>query len=106
MNKLIETGCDVMVKNRSGSPAIFYVFFNEDLEIVKHMVENKKVDINYKNTNSTTSFHIASIFNKNLDVLKYLSEKKVDPYALNSRGNTILHLASEYNENLEVKKNF
>ncbi|MGL9762250.1 MAG: ankyrin repeat domain-containing protein [Wolbachia sp.] len=77
--------------------------FSGRLDIVKHLIADKKADVDARGSDDKTALHLAAS-NGHLDTVKYfVDEKNVDVNQLNNDGNTALHLAAE-NGNTEIVK--
>jgi len=48
---------------------------NENLEIIKYLVENYNMDIKFKNNNDQDCLELACIKNINVKIINYISEK-------------------------------
>src|SRR5438552_3723465 len=57
----------------------------ENIEIVRYLIEEQKIDINYKNNKSRNCFQVAYKYNDNIKIIKYfIEEQKMDITMLNS----------------------
>jgi hypothetical protein len=78
---------------------------NTNLEIIKYLVENQKMNINHTNNNGDNCLTMACWGNINLEIIKYLIEnQKMDINYTNKSGNNCLTLACSENTNLEIIK--
>jgi len=91
----------------SSSPGVHYLytacFYNKELSVIKYLIEDLKIDINYSDTagNYLTS---ASSNNKNLKIIKYLAEEcKLDPNICDQSGRDCFLNACN-NKNPEIVK--
>lgn len=79
--KLLEQyNCDKQIKDRSGKNGLFFAVLNENIEIIKYVVENKW----YKSLLDTdvegTNFFVCALRNNtNLEIIKYLTNLNVSP---------------------------
>ncbi|MGL9732334.1 MAG: ankyrin repeat domain-containing protein [Wolbachia sp.] len=77
--------------------------FSGRLDIVKHLIADKKANVDARGSDDKTALHLAAS-NGHLDTVKYfVDEKNVDVNQPNNDGNTALHLAAE-NGNTEIVK--
>ena len=81
---------------------MYWAAYYGDIDTVKCIVEDFKVDPNDKDNIGYTPLHEAS-FSGHLNVVKYFIDYGVNPAIKNEDGKTPLHLAS-YNGKLEIVK--
>ncbi len=68
---------------------------NHEINIIKHLIENYKIDIKYKNNEGSNCLHMACLYNDNIEIIKYLIEiSLMDPNQTDDEGNNCLILAS------------
>lgn len=98
--------CDLNQENIDKStPVALACRYNQKLEIIKYLVEEKKFDLTQQNRYGFTSFTHACKCNQNLEVIKYLiEERKFNLKQTDGNGNTSLMHACANNQNLEVIK--
>ena len=72
---LIENKADVYSKNKFETTPLFYCFGNENLEIVKFLIEKYNINLNMKNKIGNNPIHFNVNSNKNIKVLKYMVEE-------------------------------
>jgi len=79
--------------------------FSGRLDIVKHLIADKKADVDARGSDDKTALHLAAMNNK-LEMVKYLVENgKANVDARDSCNNTALHLAAS-NGHLDTVKYF
>lgn len=89
----------VFISWRLGKRSLEIVVENDEIQILKELVEKDKNLINFKNINRQNLLHLASdrdFFQnkKNNSVIEYLLEKKINPNSQDIVGNTPLHIAT------------
>ncbi len=79
--------------------------YNSNLEVIKNIVENYKVNLNHVNKNGDNCLYIACAFNKNLEIVKYLFEK-MDMSTTNEPSNfhPIYLKSACFNPNIDIIK--
>jgi len=82
---------------KSGYPLLFQAIESDKSDIVKYLVDEKKVFLQWKVPGGFTPLHRA-VFKNKLDIVKYLVQKGANKEAKDDRGWTPLHTA--------VKKDF
>ena len=71
------------------------------LELIKYLV-GKNADVNLKDNNGNTSFHVACGKNANIETIKYLVENKSEINLKNKDGNTPLYMTIHNNAYIET----
>jgi|GEM_PF-5836038 len=79
--------------NPQGETALHLAAEKGDLATIKHLLKNKRVDVNIQDRNGNTALHRATANGHREVVLALLSNEKVDPGLKNAQGDTALHLA-------------
>jgi hypothetical protein len=78
---------------------------NTNLEIIKYLIENQKMNINHTNNNGNNCLTLACRENTNLEIIRYLIEdQKMDINHTSNYGNNCLTIACWRNTNLEIIK--
>lgn len=84
----------VYEQNAHGDNCLIIAIKSGNLEIVKYIIENSSIDINY--TAKEGSALLASVKNSNNQILDYLlSRKDIDLYTKNGKGENIYHIAAQ-----------
>lgn len=99
---LTEKGLSLNEKLKSDNTLLHNAVKNEKLELVKELI-NLKLDVNAKNNENVTPLHLASMMNKNTDIIKFLLSVGADKNSKTIMGETAYKLASE-NEVFKKKK--
>lgn len=74
------------------------------MKVIKYLIEERKVDINIKDTNGWNALMFACAFNQNLEVVKYLVEQRIYMNLLDVKKRNCLQLACSSNQNVKVIK--
>jgi hypothetical protein len=76
---------------------------NTNLEIIKYLIEDLKMDVNHMDKNKNNCLTLACRGNTNLEIIKYLIENlKMNINHTTKYGNNCLTLACRENTNLEI----
>ena len=80
---------------------IHYACWGNNLDIVKYLVEERNVDINYIDRDGWYPIHSAC---NSLDLIEYLVEKGADINCRGYKGNHLIHLVcnDKYDESIEI----
>ncbi|BAP00269.1 ankyrin repeat domain-containing protein [Wolbachia endosymbiont of Cimex lectularius] len=70
--------------------------FSGRLDIVKHLIADKKADVDARGSDDKTALHLAAMNNK-LEIVKVLLNAKADPLLKNKNGKTPRDLATDEN---------
>jgi hypothetical protein len=77
--------------------------FNSNLEIIKYLIENQKMNINHTDIYGNNCLTMACLKNTNLEIIRYLIEgQKMNINHANNNRNNCLTLACWGNTNLEI----
>jgi len=105
-----EHGTDINAKNEFGETILFNACFEGDLDIVKYLVEEKKLDIDVKDKNGLSPLFSAVItaccFNEKIDIVKYLVEHGADINTKSNKGETVLFFCFYNGGFIELVKYF
>ncbi len=89
---LIRKGADPTIANREGNtPFHLAAFRGKEIETIKLILENERVDINSRDFSGMTALHYA-IWASNVITVRYLLKKGADPNAVKKNGATLFHL--------------
>ncbi len=85
---------------------LFAACFSNNINVIKCLVEECKMDLNALNESSHTCLMVACMTNHpDNNVIKYLiKEKQMDPMVTNNLGYTCLFFACMFNQNVEIIK--
>jgi E3 ubiquitin-protein ligase mind-bomb len=82
--KMILEKSDIKAQTNYGDTALHLAISNESTSAIEELLKHKDVDVNVKNNNSLTAFHLASHWKSIPDKLfKIISEKSRDVYVQN-----------------------
>ena len=98
---LIIHGANINAKDNNGNYVIHYASNSDLLQIVKYLIENRKVDLNTKGYFERTPLHKACE-NGYLPIVDYLISKGANIEAKDKEGKTPLHYACSNNHSLIV----
>lgn len=73
-----ELGADFEILDDEQQTAIFYAVKRSDLELIKYLVEEIKVDLNHREYQNRTALYLAA-FEGYLDIVDYLIKKGANP---------------------------
>jgi ankyrin repeat protein len=77
---------------------------NKSLNVIKYLIEELKMDINYTNSNNDNCLRYSCLNNDNIEIIKYLIEEcKMDAFFVNKNGCDCLKLACS-NNSVEIVK--
>jgi ankyrin repeat protein/predicted DNA-binding WGR domain protein len=99
---LITAGADVNSTNMWKISPLEVAMLKNHFGIVKHLLNNSKVDVNMKFDKANTLLHhsFKGITHKSISEIEYLlKEKKADPNIQNLEGKSTMHLLAEYDYN-------
>ena len=94
---------DISKKQKDGSTLLHLAVNNQNLDLIKQVVNLKVADINAKNNDGNTALLLAAMKAKNDVILKYLLSIGADKSATTTFGETAYDLALE-NEILNENK--
>ena len=100
---LKSKGLDISKKQKEGSTLLHLAVNNQNLDLIKQVVNLKVADINAKNNDGNTALLLAAMKAKNDVILKYLLSIGADKSATTTFGETAYDLALE-NEILNENK--
>jgi serine/threonine-protein phosphatase 6 regulatory ankyrin repeat subunit A/serine/threonine-protein phosphatase 6 regulatory ankyrin repeat subunit B len=119
VERCVEQGADVNVKNNVGRLSLYEAAGNSSVEILKYLVL-QGAKVNREDTTvsaiwdyrsflmswigGVTLLHTAAAGNPNVEMVKYLVSQGTDVNAKNEHGQTPLHYAACWNPNVEVLK--
>ncbi|XP_011348829.2 LOW QUALITY PROTEIN: uncharacterized protein LOC105285953 [Ooceraea biroi] len=90
---LLNNKANINIKDYEGRTALELTVAHGRLEVVKALLQYKKVDMNTKGNDNYTILHIASQ-ESNLEMVKYLVDKGSDINAKNASGSKPVHIAA------------
>ena len=93
---------DMLDADSNGRTILHTACMNENLTLVKHLVENHPALLTMRDSNGRTPLQIAGCVDS-FEVIEYLTSQKIDMLDADSNGRTILHTAC-MNENLTLVK--
>ncbi|BET37530.1 hypothetical protein SAP269_01190 [Spiroplasma ixodetis] len=90
---LIENGADVNIQDNKGISSILHkAIFNENLEIVKELLNHPEIDLNIQDNDGNTPLHFA-LFKNNLEIVQELiKHKNIDYQKTNKKGEKPINL--------------
>lgn len=80
-------------KNRVGDNCLFVATRSGNIKIVKYIIENTDIDINYISEEGNVFF--VALENNKQEIIKYLLTKNIDLSTKNKIGKNIFHLAAK-----------
>lgn len=103
--KLLEQyNCDKEIKDKSNRNGLFFAVLNENIEIIKYVVENKWYKSLSNLDNDGLNFFVYALRNNtNLEVIKYLSELNISP-CIFDKSNVYSLTYVAVNDNTEILK--
>ena len=93
-----------LIDSNLGNNCLLLLCKNNDIDIIKYLIEEKKMDYTYKNKNDETCLSMACSYNENLDVIKYLVEKTNSQNYTNNNMENCFLLSCKTNPNLKIIK--
>ena len=103
INSLLESGTDVNAQDEYGQTALIIATDNDDIEIVKILLEGTNTDVNAKDKYEQTALMIATD-NGDIEIVKMLLENpNIDVNAKDENGQTALMIAAQ-SGNTEIFK--
>lgn len=102
---LTKKGLTLTEKLKNNNTLLHNAVKDEELELVKELI-NLKLDVNAKNNEDVTPLHLASMMNKNTEIIKFLLSVGADKNSKTIMGETAYELASENevfkNKNIDI----
>ena len=105
---LAKYGCNVFLRDNNGFSALHHAAMNENIEIIKYIIENKFFkSIDEKNNEENkldggaTAFLLALKYNRNINVAKILLKQKSD-FNVKDNYNRGALIYAAYNENEDI----
>lgn len=102
---LTKKGLKLTEKLKNNNTLLHNAVKDEELELVKELI-SLKLDVNAKNDEDLTPLHLASMMNKNTEIIKFLLSVGADKNSKTIMGETAYELASENevfkNKNIDI----
>uniref|UniRef100_A0A6P7GM07 Uncharacterized protein LOC114338408 n=1 Tax=Diabrotica virgifera virgifera TaxID=50390 RepID=A0A6P7GM07_DIAVI len=87
-------GANLSISNNQKQTLVYKATQSGDLEVLKYLVEDCKMDVNVSDVNGNLPVHMAVEFS-DVEILKYLKEKGANLSVSNNQKHTLVHKAAQ-----------
>lgn len=91
IDALIQFGCDVNLKDADGRPTLYILALDNNIAIVKHLLQHSNIDVNLPDNEGRTPLHVASWQGHHEMVKMLIAEGCADVNAMDLDYRTPLH---------------
>ncbi len=92
---LAEFGVDISYVDINGYSSLHYAICGLNIEVIKYLLDSKKIDIDFRNGGFNTTALYTAVANNNLDIVKVLLGYSADPNIPDRHNRTCLDIVKD-----------